>query len=325
MTEFTSPTTNLLPPLPEHDFEELKDSIRKYGYLPGYPVTLDQNGDIIDGHHRSRACEELRAEGVEVYPDTITVEVADDWERALRAIEPNIIRRVLNAADKAFVVHKLRVIHDRVFKPAAEERAQEGRQRGADATKARATSDAQALAERSHAADHATPDQEAARAAAADWSEVGKSGGPGFNPEGNAATYEQHRKRAAHRASDDVGAAIGNSGRHAERLMKRVDAFVDAAEAAGRQDLISAFDTGRMKIDAAERALNLVSRGGRTLTTEDAALAVKRELVVEWVNKTRQLATLFTPELAHTMRELAPDLFVDIRKIERLYCEAKEK
>ena len=49
---------------PKLEFEKLKRSIAKDGIL--VPVVIDQRGDIIDGHHRVRAWNELRAESVKV-------------------------------------------------------------------------------------------------------------------------------------------------------------------------------------------------------------------------------------------------------------------
>lgn len=42
--------------------ERLKESIRKYGYLEGMPIVVDEDGFIIDGQHRYMACKELKIE-----------------------------------------------------------------------------------------------------------------------------------------------------------------------------------------------------------------------------------------------------------------------
>ena len=51
------------PDLAPWEYEALKASIRRYGVI--LPVVKDENGDIIDGHQRERACREL---GIERLP-----------------------------------------------------------------------------------------------------------------------------------------------------------------------------------------------------------------------------------------------------------------
>lgn len=58
----------ILPPLDADAFGALKADIAEHGVL--VPVEVDETGAVIDGHHRVRAVEELRAEGVRV-PDVV--------------------------------------------------------------------------------------------------------------------------------------------------------------------------------------------------------------------------------------------------------------
>lgn len=51
-------------PLTPIEYEALKADIAENGVL--VPVEVDENGDILDGHHRVQAWQELRAEGVNV-------------------------------------------------------------------------------------------------------------------------------------------------------------------------------------------------------------------------------------------------------------------
>ena len=51
-------------------FDGLKSDIRERGVL--VPVELDEDGTILDGHHRVRAWTEPRAEGVSL-PDYTTM------------------------------------------------------------------------------------------------------------------------------------------------------------------------------------------------------------------------------------------------------------
>jgi len=47
----------ILPPLLPDEFEALKASIAKQGI--DVPIIVDQDGNVIDGYHRQRACDEL--------------------------------------------------------------------------------------------------------------------------------------------------------------------------------------------------------------------------------------------------------------------------
>jgi ParB-like chromosome segregation protein Spo0J len=47
----------LVPPLSKEEYENLKNSIREDGLLA--PIIVNQNGTILDGHHRNKACWEL--------------------------------------------------------------------------------------------------------------------------------------------------------------------------------------------------------------------------------------------------------------------------
>src|SRR5258708_19156304 len=48
----------VMPPLAEPEYDALRASIAA-GYDPARPVVVDENGVILDGHHRQRACAEL--------------------------------------------------------------------------------------------------------------------------------------------------------------------------------------------------------------------------------------------------------------------------
>jgi len=47
----------ILPPLLPDEFEALKASIAEQGI--DVPIIVDQEGNVIDGYHRQRACDEL--------------------------------------------------------------------------------------------------------------------------------------------------------------------------------------------------------------------------------------------------------------------------
>jgi site-specific DNA-methyltransferase (adenine-specific) len=89
------------------EFEKLKRSIAKSGIV--VPVVVDQDADIIDGHHRVRAWNELRAIGVKVpdYKRSIR-HFDDDDERIEMAVMLNERRRHLDPKMRRSVARQLR-------------------------------------------------------------------------------------------------------------------------------------------------------------------------------------------------------------------------
>jgi ParB-like chromosome segregation protein Spo0J len=55
---------DLLPKLSEEEYESLKSSIRKNGlrFLNKHPIIVNNQGVILDGYHRFKACQELGLE-----------------------------------------------------------------------------------------------------------------------------------------------------------------------------------------------------------------------------------------------------------------------
>lgn len=95
MTTETRFKYQLFPSLSEEDFKSLKDDIAKHGIL--VPVEKDDAGNILDGHHRIRAWEELRAEGIKVpdYPRLIRAGMSEQEKlNHIRAL--NLLRRHLS-------------------------------------------------------------------------------------------------------------------------------------------------------------------------------------------------------------------------------------
>lgn len=96
MSEF-----QLFDELPAHIEAALRDSVEEFGVL--VPVFVDQDGAVIDGHHRSRI-----ADALGVTYETVTVEV-DDEEHALRIAHTlNADRRQLSTADRLKAAARLR-------------------------------------------------------------------------------------------------------------------------------------------------------------------------------------------------------------------------
>ena len=94
-------TVQLFAPLDTATEAALRASIRRFGVL--VPVTKDQDGRILDGHHRSRIADE---EGVEFRVDTVTV--ADDDEAREIARTLNADRRHLSVEQRREMVVALR-------------------------------------------------------------------------------------------------------------------------------------------------------------------------------------------------------------------------
>lgn len=84
----------VMPALSDEDFAALKSDIAERGVQ--VPVEYDQDGNVIDGHHRVRACEEL---GITEWPRTVRV-FESEAEKRTHARRLNIARRHLDQAQK---------------------------------------------------------------------------------------------------------------------------------------------------------------------------------------------------------------------------------
>lgn len=87
--------------LTEEEYEALKASIAEHGLLS--PITKDQNGTVLDGNHRLRACREL---GIQPRYELVVCETDDD--RYVRALVMNLLRRHLTREQKSEKVSELR-------------------------------------------------------------------------------------------------------------------------------------------------------------------------------------------------------------------------
>ncbi len=79
----------LLPKMPEEEFAELKESIKAEGQH--YSIIANEDLEVLDGHHRFRACTEL---GIE--PDFEVRKFEDKLLEKKFVIEANLRRRHLN-------------------------------------------------------------------------------------------------------------------------------------------------------------------------------------------------------------------------------------
>ena len=98
----------LFPDLMPEKFAALKAEIAERGVI--VPVVIDaETGEVIDGHHRLRAVEQLRSEGAKVapYPREVRAFV-DDEERTTVALALNLARRHMTREQRGELVATLR-------------------------------------------------------------------------------------------------------------------------------------------------------------------------------------------------------------------------
>lgn len=79
-------------PLTPIEYEALRNDIAENGVL--VPIEIDENGDVLDGHHRIQAWQELKAEGKELpdYPRIIRAGLTEEQKRN-HARKLNVLRR----------------------------------------------------------------------------------------------------------------------------------------------------------------------------------------------------------------------------------------
>jgi ParB-like chromosome segregation protein Spo0J len=93
----------VMPSLGKEDFARLKDSIAEIGVQ--IPVEMDENGNVLDGHHREKACIEL---GIKHWPTIIRTGL-NEAEKKAHARALNVNRRHLTREQKqALICDQLR-------------------------------------------------------------------------------------------------------------------------------------------------------------------------------------------------------------------------
>lgn len=89
----------VMPALTTEAFQSLKESIKEHGLV--YPIIIDRDRNILDGHHRHQAYQELIAEGYDV---ELKTEMRDEFDAAQQkrdfAREINTSRRSLTAPER---------------------------------------------------------------------------------------------------------------------------------------------------------------------------------------------------------------------------------
>lgn len=86
----------LLPDLSENEYKRLRADIAERGVI--VPIELDEDGTVLDGHHRRRIAEEL---GVPC--PSVTRRGLAEHEKRLHAVALNLARRQLNDAQRVIL------------------------------------------------------------------------------------------------------------------------------------------------------------------------------------------------------------------------------
>src|ERR671918_583977 len=94
---------SLVPSVTKEAFESLMSSIRESGQHE--PITINNKGEVLDGHHRLRACEKLHLEPI------FEVKTFDNpLDEKLYIIEVNLQRRQLTVAQRIQLILKKKPI-----------------------------------------------------------------------------------------------------------------------------------------------------------------------------------------------------------------------
>jgi phage N-6-adenine-methyltransferase len=89
----------VVPPLSDEEFAALKTDIERRGVL--VPVEYDEEGSVLDGHHRIRACREL---GITTWDKIVRRDLGDDRAKREHARALNLARRHLSAEAKRRII-----------------------------------------------------------------------------------------------------------------------------------------------------------------------------------------------------------------------------
>jgi ParB-like chromosome segregation protein Spo0J len=85
----TTRYSNKIDPLTKQEYDLLKQSIAQEGLYE--TIKINQSGDVLDGHHRLKICQEL---GIE--PRFEVKQFDDELQEELYVIDINLARRQLN-------------------------------------------------------------------------------------------------------------------------------------------------------------------------------------------------------------------------------------
>ena len=291
----TAPKTNLLPALEPDEYEALKFSIKESGFWSANPVVVDENGDILDGHNRARACHEL---GVD-YP-TVVLSGLTDWEKVDYAVRSNVTRRQLSPAQRRELLKRLKQELDKELRRQAEIARLAGNSKGgrvsSETRLAPATSEARA------------------RDAAADASQT-RFDEPVVAPSAPKVDRLETLGRL-------VGASRATVHRD-EQILDRIEKIEVEAERQSRDDVLRQVNSARPNLDELERAVGLRAPLPEPDTDEDRA---------GWVDLLGKalghLAPALSPAEADRLVGLVGDpglLIVQVGQLRGAIAEAKQR
>lgn len=202
---------NLLPPLSIEEFDNLKTSMQEQGFLPEFPIIKDENGVILDGHHRAQAAEELGIEPVVVVKRGLA-----DWDKVVLAVSVNTSRRHLTATARQDLLRRLMDVHDEVLKAEAEEARKAGNSKGGKSSPSATRLDEGGL-----------------RAAAAEATKQPFNGPVTTSPKPKVDRLETYGKM--------LGVSRATVARD-KQAIERIERIEEAATEAGRTDITEALD-----------------------------------------------------------------------------------
>ena len=94
-----------VPPLSNKDYQDLKESIKKDGLF--FSITVNEKDEILDGHHRQKACNEL---GIE--PKVVIKKFDNPIQEKRFVIESNLKRRHLQIHERARLATELQKLEE---------------------------------------------------------------------------------------------------------------------------------------------------------------------------------------------------------------------
>lgn len=90
----------VMPPLSTDEYAELKSDIQRRGVM--VPIEYDEQGNVLDGHHRLQICAEL---GIKDFPKVIRAGMTEE-EKRTHARKLNMARRQLNREQKQELIRE---------------------------------------------------------------------------------------------------------------------------------------------------------------------------------------------------------------------------
>lgn len=90
----------VMPPLSAEEYAELKEDIRRRGVM--VPIEFDDDGNVLDGHHRLQICAEL---GITDFPKVIRSGLTEEQKRT-HARKLNMARRQLNQEQRRLLIQE---------------------------------------------------------------------------------------------------------------------------------------------------------------------------------------------------------------------------